>query len=264
MRSDPRIGMMIAFAVAVLSAGWIAAQAIVSDQLFAQLGYGMHALTFVSIFLLVAGVVVALLFRCFASVRQELLDGTNVIARWTVDADTWSQFAKPAAQMERGEKQALLLTMYALIALVCGGLALAVTDDAAIFGWIAVGIAVIVTAGFLAGQRSFTGQLEYRGGDVIVGRRGALVNGVLHVWDAWLSWLEGAAVSERKPAMLCISYGYWARYGPQSVTVRIPFAPQQASLAMAVRAALAAVAASPGKSTGTAASTGQPGPGAKA
>lgn len=253
---------MVAFAIAALSASWIAAQATISDQLFARLGYGMHALTFFSIFFFFAGVAVALLFRRFARVRQELLDGTNVIARWTVNADTWSLFVKPAAQMERGEKQALLLTMYALIAVICGGLALAVPNDAVVFGWIAGGIAIIVTAGFLAGQRSFKGQLEYRGGDVIVGRRGVLVNGVLHVWDAWLSWLEGAVVSERKPAMLCISYGYWARYGPQSVTVQIPFSPEQASLAMGARAALADVAASPGKSAGTA-STSQPGSGAK-
>lgn len=264
MRSDPRIGMMIAFAVAVLSAGWIAAQAILSDQLFAQLGYGMHALTFFSIFLLIAGVAVGLLFRRFASVRQELLDGTNVIARWTVDADTWSRFAKPAQRMERGEKQALLLTMYGLIALVCGGLALAVPDDAAIFAWIAVGIALIVTVAFLAGQRSFSEQLVYRGGDVIVGRRGVLVNDVLHVWAVWLSWLEGAAVSERKPAMLCISYGYWARYGPQSVTVLIPFAPEQVSLAVKARAALAEVAGTPREFPSTPTSTGKVGPGANA
>lgn len=262
MRSDPRIGMMVAIAVAALSAGWLTALAIASDWLFARLSYAMHAITFFSIFSLSAGVAVALLFGRFARVRQELLDGSNVIARWTVDADTWSRFAKPARQMEHGEKQALLLTMYILIALVCGGLALSVPDDAAIFGWIAVGIALMVTAAFLAGQRSFSGQLVYRGGDVIIGRRGVLVNGVLHVWAVWLSWLEGAAVSERRPAMLCISYGYWARYGPQSVTVRIPFAPEQASLAMKARAELVEVSGTPREFPSKPTSTGKLDPGA--
>jgi hypothetical protein len=166
--------------------------------------------------------------------------------------------------MERGDKQALLLTMYVLIALVCGGLAVAVPDDAAIFGWIAAGIAVIVTAGFLVGQRSFTKQLVYRGGDVIVGRRGALVNGVLHVWDAWLSWLEGASVNDRKPPMLSISYGYWARYGPQIVTVCIPFAPEHISLATEARAALADASRGPKNSLRRPASKSPPGSGAKA
>lgn len=242
MRTDPKAGMIAAFLVVALSAAWFSAQSFASEELFALFGFAMHAITFVCIFLFVAGLAVALLFRRFASVRQDLLDGRDVIARWNVDAATWSRFAAPAAGLERGEKQALLLTMYAFIALICGGLALTVTEDAAIFGGIGVGIAAIVTVAFLAGQKMYAKQLDYRGGEVVVGTRGVLVNGVLHVWDAWLSWLEGARLIARPYPMLSITYAYWARSGPQFVTVRVPFVPADATLAHDAEAALTAVA----------------------
>lgn len=242
MRTNPEVGLRFSLGVALLAAAWICAQAIASDALFAQLGYAMHAMTLFAIFLLVSGIAVAMLFRHFARVRRDLMEGRDVLARWTIDAATWSRFVKPAQGMERGEKLGLLLTMYGMIVLVCGGLAIAVPDDAHIFGGIALGIAALVTAGFLLGQRVYATQLQYRGGEVVIGTRGLLVNGVLHVWGAWLSWLEGARVREQPPMMLEISYAFWARYGPQSVAVRIPVSASDLERARVAEAGLNAAA----------------------
>jgi hypothetical protein len=77
---------------------------------------------------------------------------------------------------------------------------------------------------------------------VIVGRRGLVVNGVLHVWDTWLSWLEGARVIEAAVPMLQIEYAYWARYGPQSNTVRLPIGPADMQTAVHLADSLNALA----------------------
>lgn len=222
MRSDPRIGYWISLAIAGVCAIWLLALQGYSDWLYDRLGSGTHAVTFLAIFLLLAGSLVSRLFSSFLTVRNDLRSGRDVLGRWQVDQATWRKFAGPAAAVERKDKLSLLGLMYIFVVLVCGGLALAVPQDAHIFGYIALGIAALVTFAFLLGTRVYTSQLCYRTGEIIVGSRGVSVDGVLHAWDNWLSWPEGAEVIERPVPMLLVGYGYWARYGPQQVSVRMP------------------------------------------
>ena len=242
MRTDPRVGYLTSLAIAGLAALWLAALWVVSDDLFRLLGMAMHAVTFLAIVLLATGALVALLFRSYVRAKAELVSGTGRLARWQVDAATWQTFAGRAETMDRGEKLGLLLLIWGITAVICGALALAVPRDARIFGAIGIGIAILVGAAFLLGTRVYRRQLEHRTGEVIVGRRGLLVNDVLHVWDTWLSWLEGARVIEASVPMLEVEYAYWARYGPQSITVRLPIGPGDMATARTLAGSLNALA----------------------
>jgi hypothetical protein len=242
MRSDPRIGYWVSLAIAGLSGLWLLSLYGFSDELYERLGSNMHAITFLAIFLLLTGWLVSRLFASFVRIRSELHGGRGVLGRWHVDRATWHKFAGPAETMERKDKLALLGLLYFFIALVCGGLALSVPRDAHIFGYIALGMAVLVTGAFLLGTHIYASQLQYRTGEIIVGRRGVSVDGVLHAWDNWLSWPEGAEVIERPVPMLVVGYGYWTRYGPQHVSVRMPVMAGDLAMAREVKAKVNALA----------------------
>ncbi len=241
MRSDPRIGYWISLGIAGLSGLWLLSLFFVSDELYDRLGMNMHAITFLAIFLLLTGWLVSRLFASFVRIRSELHSGRGVLGRWHVDRQTWRKFAGPAQAMERKDKLALLGMLYVFIVLICGGLALSVPRDAHIFGYIGLGIAALVTGAFLLGTHIYASQLQYRTGEVIVGRRGVSVDGVLHAWDNWLSWPEGGEVIERPVPMLVVGYGFWTRYGPQHVAVRMPLMSSDLDMAREVAAKVTAL-----------------------
>jgi hypothetical protein len=90
---------------------------------------------------------------------------------------------------------------------------------------VAAAVALAVVLAFLFGNRVRRKQLEPRSGDIIVGTDGVLVNGVLHVWSAFLTWLRGATLEPGPPAILTIDYAFLARYGVQEVGVMLPVPP---------------------------------------
>lgn len=238
VRSDPRIGYYVSLAIAGVSGFWLLSLFFMAETWESVFGYNVHPITFLSIFLLLTGLAVSQLFRGYAKVRRDLEAGENVLARWTVDAQTWRRFAGPAHELESADKRGVLMLLYVFIAVICGGLALALPRDAHIFGWIALGLAAIVTIAFLVGLRVYERQLVFRDGKVVIGRGGLMFNGILHVWDNWLSWLEGAEVVADPAPMLVVVYAYWARYGPQTVVVRIPLPKHDVQIGTAAAEAL--------------------------
>jgi hypothetical protein len=240
LRSDPRIGLVMSLVVAGLGLGWLVALAMASDDIFGRLGMGMHAVTFIAVFLVAASLATAQLFRTFLRVRDDLLAGRDVLARWHVDRETWERFSGVAEQMDRREKRGILLMIWVAVLVICGGLAAALPRDAAIFAAIGAGIAAMVGAAFLIGRRIHRSGHIYRTGEVIVGRRGLIVNGMLHVWGVWLSWLVEARVENRPVPMLQIAYAWWTLgFGPQGQTVLLPLAAPDLPMARQVAAAIA-------------------------
>lgn len=222
MLSDPRIGLIVSLLVALLAGGWLMAQGLFSDSLFEGLGYARHAITLLAIFLLLGGVAVALLFRRFHRVRTDLLEGRNVIARWTVDPQSFRAFATVADERDRQDKQGALLMVLGFIVVIFGAFAVFDREAAPAMLSVAAAVGVAVVLAFLFGNRVRRKQLKPRSGDIIVGTDGVLVNGVLHVWGVFLTWLRGATLEPGPPAILTINYAFLTRYGVQEVGVMLP------------------------------------------
>lgn len=227
MRSNPLIGAWISFGVAATAAVWLVLQWVVRDDLFAALGYAMHAITLLAVFALIAGLAVALLFRRFARVRADLLAGRNVIARWTVAAAEFEAFAARAVAADRADKLGALALVVGLVLLIFGAFALFDPEAAPAMLGMAGVIALLMAGAYLLGGRVMRRQLEPASREVIVGTDGLMLNGVLHVWSAMLTWLAGVDLDQGPPATLEVSYAYLARFGPQYVTVMLPV-PQSA------------------------------------
>ena len=230
MLFNPRNGY-IASAVTAAAAGlWLLAAMLFGDDIYQRMGSAMHALTLLSIFVCLAALAVAFLFRKMSRVRADLLSGRDVIAKWHVGETAWHQFAQEEHATDGDEKRSVLALIIFFAALSCGGLALANPNDAGLLALIAAGISAVMGFAYFMGRRVVWSQLDYRSGDIIVGRQGLMRDGVLHVWDLGLSWLEAPHIEEKPVPVLTVSYAYWARYGPQGVNVRLPFERSELSL----------------------------------
>lgn len=232
MLSDPRIWLGISLGIGAATALWLIAQVFASELLWSTLGYSMHAVTLLSIFLLTLSGPVAFLFYQYAVVRADLLAGRDVIARWHVDPTLFSAFGKAEISRDLNEKRSALFLILAMLVFVFGAFAL--FDPKAAFGMFAFGgIAVLaILIAFWLGNRATRKRMHLRSGEVIVGKRGLLVNDVLHVWGSFLSRFSGAVLNQGAHPTLTITYLVLARYGPQQVTVALPFSPLQLNQAL--------------------------------
>ena len=239
MLSDPRKWMLGASLVAAATLLWFAALWLDSDAIYARLGMGMHPITFLAIFVGLSAVAVALIFRRFARVREDLIAGRGVIAGWRVDEATFAAFAPKALADDAADKRMALMTIFGFVALIFGAFAIYDPDVAKPMLAMAAALCVVVTLAWLLGGRVSAKHWVWRGGEALIGRQGLMFNGVLHVWSIPLSWLSGARLTER-PLALRVAYCYWnPRSVPQTVEVAIPVPPQARGDAERAVAALA-------------------------
>ena len=222
MRTDPRVGIAVSLILAAAAMVWLFVRWLLRDQMMAWLGYGVHAITLVSILVVLAGVAAALLFLRYWQVKRELLEGRDVIAHWAVSRQDFAQFAAVAAPRVRTEMLGALVLVVVLVVLIFGTFAVFDPEVAGPMLLSAGGVILLVTAAYLVGSMTRRSHLEPQDGEVIVGRHGLIVNNVLHVWSAWLAWLSSVELEHGPPAILTITYAFLARYGPQYVTVPLP------------------------------------------
>ncbi len=222
MRSNPLVGAWISLGVAAVAVGWLLLQWLAGDALFAAFGYTMHAITLLAVFALIAGLAVALLLRRFARVRADLLSGRNVIARWTVAEAEFEVFAARAVAADRDDKRGALALVVGLVVLIFGAFALFDPEVAPAMLGMAGLVALLMAAAYFLGGWVMRRQLQSASREVIVGTDGLMLNGVLHVWSAVLTWLAGVDLDPGPPGTLAVTYAYLARFGPQYVTVALP------------------------------------------
>jgi hypothetical protein len=238
MLSNPRKWMRGAVAVAAATLLWFAALWIDSDAIYERLGMGMHAVTFLAIFVGLSAVAVALIFRRFARVREDLIAGRGVVAGWTVDEATFAAFAPKALADDAADKRMALLTIFGFVAVIFGAFAIYDPDVAGPMLAMAAALCVVVTLAWLLGGRVSAEHWVWRGGEALIGQGGLMFNGVLHVWSVPLSWLSSARLSDH-PAALRVVYAYFSpRAGPQPIEVAIPVPPHAREAAGRAAAAL--------------------------
>lgn len=210
-------------AIAAIAAVWLGIFAFDGDALHDWLGDAAFAITFVAIFLALSAAIVAMLFRRFERVRSDLVEGRDVTAAWRVGPEDWRAFAEHAGEATRADHRATLSIILASAVVICGVLAAINPRDAAIFLWIGLGVAAIGCFGWLLGRRTMRDHLTFRTGEVILGPRGMLVNGVLHVWGYPGARLEDVRlVDDERPNRLAITYSWVARTGRQYHTAHAP------------------------------------------
>lgn len=224
MLTDPEKVAHVALMIALAGCAWFLALAIDPDALFERFGFGMHAITFLSIFLVITTLVVAGFFGRMATVRTELLEGRRVFAAWTVDATSLAEAAPEALAAEDGDKRQALWVVWGFIVVIFGGFVLYDPEAAPFMIAVGVGVAGATGIAYVLGSRARRAHWRMRDGRVIVGERGLLFNGVLHVWALPLTRLDGVGLSQ-DPNRLIVRYSWLTRVGRQSAAVTLPVPP---------------------------------------
>lgn len=237
MLTDPRTLLRRSLILLALPALWFAALALDSDALFARFGMSMHAITFLALFVATVAGVAAAIFSRFATVRAELLEGRRTLARWRVDEPTLRALAPVALAEDDADKRGALIAVFGFVALIFGAFALADRRAAPFMLAVAALILIAVALAYLLGRRIAADHWAWRGGEAVIGERGLMFNGVLHVWDVPLSWLAGARVTEN-PLVLRVVYRHLSRAGVQSAEAVLPVPPRERAQAERCAAAL--------------------------
>lgn len=221
MLFDPRRGLAVSLVALALCLVWFLALAVADDVVWAHLGMGMHPITFLAIVVALSALVSAAFFRRMTTVRAELLAGDRVLATWRVDPATFAAFAPEAVAEALRDKRQVLWIIWSFVAVIFGAFALLDPDAAPTMLTIGAGLAATVGLAFLLGGRAMRRQWTWRDGEVIVGERGLLFNGVLHVWGLPLTRLT-TVERIRDPGSLVVGYAWVARTGVQSTSVTLP------------------------------------------
>jgi hypothetical protein len=232
MLVDPQKAMLISLFFALGPMVWFAALALDADGAAAAVGGAAAPVTFLSIFVFLAAVITALVFRRLASIKAELLAGRRVIARWRVSRKGFDRFSSRARVRDTIEKRQALFVVLGFLFVIFGGFALYDRDAAPMMSGFAVVIAISIFLAYLLGQRAMAEHLKFRTGEMIVGERGLLCDGVLHAWDIPLSRLADASLGRDS---LEVTYAYYARSGTQYATALLPVsadAPEAATMAL--------------------------------
>ena len=195
---------------------------------------GGFALAFVSFFLAICGVVVAVIYGSRARALDRILSGAGLLARWSVDPETRRRAADVEYAEEKKVKAGLFLVV-AVITVVIGLVFLLVDREV---GWmvflVLVGVLAIIGLVACAGPRLRVARSRRATDDVLISRDGATVNGAFHTWRLLGASLEGAELVEGSPVVLRIAYSAPVRTGRQGYTVHVPVPPGEEETARRV------------------------------
>jgi len=183
---------------------------------------GGFALSLVSFFFAISGVIVAIIFGSRAKALDGVVSGKDLLARWRVDPETRKSAIEREFSEEKKAKAGLFLVV--LVITVVIGLVFVLVDREAGPIVFLVLLCVLVLVGLVAWS---TPRLRRRRGlratgEILIAKDGAYVNGMFHTWRLLGARLEQALYTEGTPPVLAITYSAPVRYGRQNYTFYAP------------------------------------------
>jgi len=187
--------------------------------------HGGYAISFVAAFAAICGAVLTAIFHRRAAVVDGLLEGHDLLARWTYEPLEWARYVQSEASARPVERSAPFLTVTGW-SLLFGLLFLLIDREAG--GVVAlVLLAVTLLTGVMAFvmPRLWAARRRRLPGSAWVSPTAAYFDGALYRWDTAGSCLQSAEYLPSDggaPACLCLRLGVLTRVGRQTYTVRIP------------------------------------------
>lgn len=232
-RSPLSTGVIVGLVLLGLGLALIVVPGLLGADMMAY-GYGLAAL---GVFLLITGLVTAIIYWQYGVAQRQVLAGQNVLAHWQYDPETWRRYAGAEFQREQADKRRLFWITTALLVVTFGGCGIL---DSEVAGWMAgVGASVIALLAFFAfvlPRVNYRRNLK-RVGNVTIATNGIDMNGAFMPWDRLGGRLEGVQLCQQEdPPLLAFEVSYPARTGRQQTTINVPIPPGQEAEAARVLA----------------------------
>ncbi len=188
--------------------------------------YKAYAVTLISIFIVLAGLIVALILRSRAKKMKTLISGENVIASWQLSDQKKSEYASFLFQNEKEKNKAILLITTVLIVIIFGIVILLMGEGRGVMFLMMVALIAIIAA-FALGMPAYYRNKNLNGdGVILIGRKFAYINGFFHNWDFPLSGIQKVKMIEKPFHGLYIKYYYFDRTLKNSEELNIPASPE--------------------------------------
>jgi hypothetical protein len=184
---------------------------------------GGFAISFVSFFASIVGVIVVLVYRGLASRYDDVTGGLDILAQWTYPDDFWRTYTE-SEYRESVEEVKPLLYLTSAMCLVAG-IGVYIWDPEPgiwVLGVMLVVIVLMTLAAFLTRMHLRSENLR-RPGNVIISKKAVLVNGNLFYWDYFGSRLESVEIRKDKDHSSLV-FTTWAptmQFG-QNYSLRVP------------------------------------------
>jgi len=200
-----------------------------------SLGY---ALGFFGLFLLISGLITALIFRARVRTMDRLLAGEEVLARWTYQEFEGQQQVETEYKRMIGRNRSIYLVMVFWFVLIGGAFVVADYVRNEEVNGLFVGL--MLGCLFIVSVVAFLAPIVWRRGaskasrQVIISRNGVVMNGALHSWKGPLERLVGVEYKDLDGPALVFSIRYPSRIEPvtgsiETVIVPVPLGEQEAA-----------------------------------
>lgn len=182
------------------------------------------ALIFISFFILIMAIIIALMFRGRSKKLESLISGDKLIASWTMSAFEKDLYINHAFKEKKAKNNALLLITAVLMILIFGLFIIFMKDGEerlfmALIGLIVLAIIAIFALGTPYYYRMKNNQKD---GQVLIGSKFAYINGLFHNWDYPLSGLDEIKAISKPFKGIRLSYYYTDRTLKHTETIEIP------------------------------------------
>ena len=183
---------------------------------------GMYAITLVGIFVAIAALITAVVFRSRAKKLDTLISGENVIASWSLSEEQKTAYVNTLFRTEQAKNKAILIITTILIVLIFGAFIVFIEEGKA--AMLVVMLALIVTiSAFALGMPRYYRSKNLRGdGVVLLGKKFAYINGFFHNWDFPLSGIQKVKMIDQPFHGLFIQYYYYDRTLKNTEELNIP------------------------------------------
>jgi len=184
---------------------------------------GGYAISFVSFFGAIVGVVVILVYGGLSSRFDAIIGGMEVLAHWVYPAELWKTFSDAEYEESIAEVKPLFIVT-STMCLIAGVTAFLWDPEPGIyvFGVMIAVIILMALAAFLTRMHLHNENLR-KPGEVIISKKAVLANNSLFYWDYFGSRLESVEVRKDKEYSVLI-FTTWAptiQFG-QSYSLRVP------------------------------------------
>jgi hypothetical protein len=196
---------------------------------------GGFAISFVSFFITICAIIVAVMYLGFANKVDKILRGEGVLAHWTYTSDYWSDYTEKEYEAEKSEKKGLFLTITGFALFF--GILFWVLDPEAGFLVFLVMLALIGLVGFAWRFSAWYTYKQNIGGvrEAYITKDVVFMNKKLYTWNTvFTSFDEVKKKNNQGLSLLVFRYTTASRAGPQTYIIRVPIPHGQEELAMKI------------------------------